>query len=650
MFTKFLNKKLKITLKPFSNNSKNYYMIQNFFLIKYLYKAIFFLFLLMFIFLFINKNINALNCEKIYDIDEKAKCYEQKIEQKQQEYKSTATKLAEIQVKKDDVANSINSLLGELNVTKEQIDQVQVQIDQINIELSQINDNLQNRKQSIQQKTDIRNLIIRNYAKEHRVTELELFYDLFLSNNNDLNSISQSFGFAKFITNNLNSLIYTLNQEINNFEKDKNQGMELKKQMIVAQDNLMFIKNQLDSKRLSASNELNVLGKKEEDFVEDLEDLEKEISELSIKQQAILQSKGGEFSASLSEGVESDDPRSSASFNPSFSPAFGFFSYGAYTHRNGMSQYGAKGRAEEGQDYKEILNFYYKTSVDEVDDLDKRQIKVEGFGTYSMQEYLYGLGEMPASWPMDALKAQAIAARTYAFRYLKNKSSICATTNCQYFHNDLINGNSRDRWRDAVDETKNMILKGDVTAQYSSTTGGWINNIGWDTSQGVWPNDAYEKKAGSPWFYKAWFTQNYNKNSSTCKRSSPWLNSEETADILNAYVLLKEGKNTQRVVPETINECPINGISGNPYSKSELREKAKNANESTGFKHVTEVIDLKYDTSKGKTTYIKFKTDKGEFTVSDAQLFSEAFNIRAPGYVAIKHTPDSKALFDILQK
>src|SRR5919202_1280347 len=31
-----------------------------------------------------------------------------------------------------------------------------------------------------------------------------------------------------------------------------------------------------------------------------------------------------------------------------------------------------------------------------------------------MQRYLYGLGEMPSSWPQAALRAQAIAGRTYA--------------------------------------------------------------------------------------------------------------------------------------------------------------------------------------------------------------------------------------------
>ena len=119
------------------------------------------------------------------------------------------------------------------------------------------------------------------------------------------------------------------------------------------------------------------------------------------------------------------------------------------------------------------------------------------------------------------------------------------------------------------------------------------------------------------------------------------------ADILNAYVLLKAGKNTSRVLPETINDCPIAGMSGDPYDKDELRDKAESVDSNAGYENVTGVKDIKYN--DGRTTTLTFITDKGEKQV-DGQLFAEAFNIRAPGYTAIKHTPDSKALFNILKK
>ena len=84
-----------------------------------------------------------------------------------------------------------------------------------------------------------------------------------------------------------------------------------------------------------------------------------------------------------------------------------------------MSQYGAKGRAQDGQNYEEILKFYYKTDVEEKDNFPDT-IRVAGQGEMGFSDYLYGIAEMPSDWPQDALKAQAIAARTYAYGFAKN--------------------------------------------------------------------------------------------------------------------------------------------------------------------------------------------------------------------------------------
>jgi len=54
-----------------------------------------------------------------------------------------------------------------------------------------------------------------------------------------------------------------------------------------------------------------------------------------------------------------------------------------------------------------------------------------------IEDYLCGVipAEMPASWPEEALKAQAVAARTYAIamrnRHAKDGYDLCATPHCQ---------------------------------------------------------------------------------------------------------------------------------------------------------------------------------------------------------------------------
>jgi SpoIID/LytB domain protein len=54
-----------------------------------------------------------------------------------------------------------------------------------------------------------------------------------------------------------------------------------------------------------------------------------------------------------------------------------------------------------------------------------------------IEDYLHGLGEVPAGWPMPALRAQAVAARTYALRAVGGPRplgyDICDDTRCQVY-------------------------------------------------------------------------------------------------------------------------------------------------------------------------------------------------------------------------
>ncbi len=93
------------------------------------------------------------------------------------------------------------------------------------------------------------------------------------------------------------------------------------------------------------------------------------------------------------------------------------------------------------------------------------------------EHYLYGVisREMSTSWHVEALKAQAVCARTYAFSSLGKHDAygfdLCPTTDCQAYGGvDSEDGNSYA----PVDQTAGMVLKYDGTlAQtvYCSSTG-----------------------------------------------------------------------------------------------------------------------------------------------------------------------------------
>lgn len=360
-------------------------------------------------------------------------------------------------------------------------------------------------------------------------------------------------------------------------------------------------------------------------------EVEGKIAALSARQQEIVNAKSGTFTTGVGDVPLADDPNAAPSFNPGFSPAFGGFSFGAYTHRNGMSQYGAKGRAADGQNFKDILNHYYSGKEIKEGYGEPGSITVDGYGSVDFQQYLYGIAEMPSSWNKEALKAQAVAARSYALARTNNgQTSICATESCQVYIGHSKGGD----WEAAVNETKGVVItdgSNPVSTQYSSTTGGYVNGSGWDTkcgSKDCWTGDAYEKLAGSPWFYKGWYTQSYSTSSGNCGKSSPWLTGEEMADILNAWLVQgKDGVDGGRITPVTTS-C----WGGNPYSMGELRDKANDV----GGGAVTSIgsVSVSYS-NDGSTASVNFSTNRGSVSIPGSD-FKTIFNVRAPGYISIR--------------
>lgn len=104
-----------------------------------------------------------------------------------------------------------------------------------------------------------------------------------------------------------------------------------------------------------------------------------------------------------------------------------------------------------------------------------------------VEEYLYGVvpREMPASWPLEALKAQAVAARSFALGAYNKFShlgfNVCNTVNSQVYGGyDGEHSNSND----AVDETRGRYITHNgkiIDAYYHSNSGGHTED-----SENIW--------------------------------------------------------------------------------------------------------------------------------------------------------------------
>ncbi len=86
-------------------------------------------------------------------------------------------------------------------------------------------------------------------------------------------------------------------------------------------------------------------------------------------------------------------------------------------------------------------------------------------GEISMQQYLYGIDEMPNSWPAEALKAQAVSARSYAAAVMAERRGwsspfdvYASTRDQQYAAWDFQSEGGHSNWAAAVDATNDTVI------------------------------------------------------------------------------------------------------------------------------------------------------------------------------------------------
>ena len=365
--------------------------------------------------------------------------------------------------------------------------------------------------------------------------------------------------------------------------------------------------------------------------------LSNKIAALSARQQEILSQRlsalGIPLFASSLGACSSDIGK-----DPGFGGGFGFFTYGV-PNRVGLNQYGAFGRSKAGQNYDTILHAYYN-----FDSIEKRDatINVDGYHGYSLDDYVKRIWEVPNEWGsqggQEALKAQAIAARSYALAYTNNGSgSICTTQQCQVFQGNVKTGN----WEQAVNDTAGMVMiqgGNPVKAWFSSTHGGYIHSsgdIGWsdtsftknsqDASGSInnfsdLKNNAYDKD--SPWFYCDWGSRSdYNKTA--------WLKSDEVADIVNVGMLARADSSVNEHLYQTDKSNPAGT---DTWDAGRVKAELQNRN-ITPFNSVSG-INVDVDWGAGKVTTVHVSGDSSDPSIS-GNFFKLYFDLRAPANIQI---------------
>ena len=534
-----------------------------------------------------------------------------------------------------DLTNSLNQSIAATRPLQSQVTAMQAQVAQIKQNVIAIEENLALKKKQIDKgfadmnnKEKILNATVRDlYIQSYNNSPL-----LTLLSAKTANNITQQLAYQKATQDQDKSIITNLVLAITDLQQQRD---ELNTQEI----QLVATKANLDAQTVK----LNQIIAGAQAYQASLNN---QIASLTAKQQQLLAAKLASLDIPLyaynTQGGCSSD------ISPYKDPGFGgtkfaFFTYGV-PNRVGLNQYGALGRAEAGQNSDTILHAYYNFDGYQNSNITIKVNDSNGFNTGniiwtgSLDDYVKRIYEVPANWPIEALKAQAIAARSYAVAATDNGAmSICANQNCQVFQTNDKGGN----WDTAVNDTAGqvMVQGGQVVkAWFSSTHGGYVHSsasIGWaatsftkdaqDSSNTInnWSdlqNYAYDKS--SPWFYCDWGGRSQYNNTA-------WLQSSEVADIINVILLAKADSSTQPHLSQTDKPNP-DGTS--TWDAGQVQQELRNRG-ITPFTSISNV-SVSADFGSGVTTSVTVTGDAGTQTFSGSD-FKNYFNLRAPSNINI---------------
>ncbi len=517
----------------------------------------------------------------------------------------------------DDITKQLETLKNELqgkeaNYQKlnKDLEDIKSKVSYLEVEIVKKEHEVEIGEKALSYQRDLLNKRARSYYKNINKNAVSLI-NLFIAEN--LSVSLQNFFYQKTVIDEDRSAIIKIVLYVKDLEEKK---AELESE----KTRLAFVKEEIDKQTKFLAGEITTTKSK--------------IVELTARQQQLIAGRiaGLNLSRSAASTIECVDDRK---LDPGFGAGFAFYTYGI-PHRVGLNQYGAKGRADAGQNYEQILRAYY--NFDEIKDADTNiNINVEGHGSYPLEDYVKRIYEMPESWNIEALKAQAIAARSYALSYTNNgQGSICASQSCQVFQDGEKGGN----WNVAVDATRGKVVAQGgqpIKAWFASTFGGyahtsgevWGGNSSWtknfaDTSSGVGSfsdlqSNAWDKE--SKCFYTAQGSRGeFNK--------SAWLKPTEVADIVNTLLLLKNDSGTT----EHLYQIDKGNPSGTDNWDAD-KVKAELKKYRSPFNSISSV-SVGADFNSGRTTSITFSGDAGSETFNGDE-FKSRFNLRAPANISI---------------
>lgn len=566
--------------------------------------------------------------DEVTDLDAELQNTKQKLEDAQQEKQQTQQKIQELENQKQQYHGTLNNLQYSVSATQNQLAQTQETIAAKEAEIVQTEQDIADTQQTLEKRRSHLFRTIRSLYKNSKSNWLTFFL-----NGQQSRAQTHNVVYQHAISQESQEQATSLSEEVAKLDEIKILLNEIKQQLEADKAALEQQKRVLQYSIGQTQQQLSSAQNQQQNFQQSLAGIDNQINTLTQKQQQILAAKAAAALASTTVGNQEINRAAIEKATPNDGNVyFSFWTYG-YPHRVGLSQYGALGRAMSGQNYTQIIKAYYAgVQLESWSGPEHITITTnEGNQELSFEDdYLMGIGEMPSCWGspdrggLEALKAQAVLARTYAIAYTNNGSKpICTTQSCQvYVGASKVNGVCGEYWKEAVEATKGMVVTHSgqpIQAWYSSTTGGFTLS-----SAEVWGGarpfaqgikdfngpDPYEgpKYADSPWYHKAWGNE-------------PWLSTAQVTDLMNAALLPTsfDDQLSDLTPDEVVNRLQENNL--------------------TPVQNLTSMEVVDENGSSGANTanvaYVRAYHSGNQMEEVTGSRFKFVFNLRSPGTDAI---------------
>ncbi len=256
-----------------------------------------------------------------------------------------------------------------------------------------------------------------------------------------------------------------------------------------------------------------------------------------------------------------------------------------------------------------------------------------------LETYLYGIGEMQSWFNSEALKAQAVVSRSFAWAsFGKMRRYHYDVYDNVYDQNYVgVDKEFQSAWKSAVDATAGQVLKMDgkvIRAYFHSTCGGHTLS-----SQEVWGGYRKFAQAKSDRYLSGGVWKGYDDGSPYARRVNgdkpityAWL-----VDLIDATIYVKS-KGVASWAVDQVACLASNRCYGNlsRFGFGKIKNILGNSSIEKKVGHITNIVQIYNDgrTTTGKdskyTKILKIIGDKGTYTL-DARVFKLVYNVRSPG-------------------